>query len=116
MAVRAGDAGVFAGQRETCIVVVESRRAPDRSAVANIALLRESHRDVVRITRALKILQVAAHAGGVCDVVVSAGVTLAALERGVRPGQRPTCGGVIEGRRRPVRGGMADLALLREAR
>ena len=57
----------------------------------------------------------ATDAGGVSDLVVSARVALAALQCRMRSGQRPTCSGVIEDRRRPVRCAMADFALLGES-
>ena len=56
VAVRTRYAGMSAGQRETCVVVVEGCRAPYGGAVADVALLRESHGDVVRVTGALKVL------------------------------------------------------------
>ena len=61
---------VRTGQRESRAVVVKGRIEPSAGAVALIAGLREIRRDVVRISRALVILEVAGHAGGAGQVVV----------------------------------------------
>jgi hypothetical protein len=106
---------VLPGQGETRVVVVKGRRAPGRRTVADIALLREANRRVVWVVRVLKIFQMTARAGRVCNVVVRIDVTLAALQSRVSPRQRPAGRCVIERCRVPVRGRMADLALLREA-
>jgi hypothetical protein len=106
---------VLPGQWETRVAVVEGRRAPGRRAVAHVALLRKADRRVVWVVRVLKILQMAAYAGRVCNVVVRIDVTLAALQSRVSPRQRPSGRCVVERCRVPVRGRMADLALLREA-
>lgn len=74
------DGGVLPRERESCVVVVEACRTPGCRTVAYIALLRESGRNVTWIVRALEILQMAANAGGVCNVVVRIGMTLAALQ------------------------------------
>ena len=74
------DGGVLPRQRKRCVVVVEACRTPGCRTVAHLALLRESGRNVTWIVRALEILQMAAYAGGVCDVVVRIGMTLAALQ------------------------------------
>ena len=102
-------------QGETCVVVVEARRAPGRRTMAHVALLRESGRDVVRIVRALEVSQMAADAARVCDVVVRVHVTLAALQSGVSARQRPTSRCVVERCCVPVRRRMANFALLRKA-
>ena len=85
--------------------------------MANVALLREADRGVIRIAGALIVLKMAADAGGVGEVVVAVGggMTLAALHVGVRSGERPAGGGVIEGSRGPVGSAVADFALLRES-
>ena len=56
MATRARDACVRAHQRERGVVVVERGRLPRGSTVANIALLRESSRNVVWVCCALIVL------------------------------------------------------------
>lgn len=108
------DRCVLPRQGETCVVVVEACRAPSRRAVTHFALLWESGRNVARIVRALEIIQVAADASRVSDVVVRIGVALAALQSRVCSRQRPAGRCVIECCRIPVRGRMANLALLRE--
>ena len=106
---------MLSGQRETRVVVVEGRRAPSRRTVAHVALLREADGRVVWVVRVLKILQMAADAGRVCDVVIRISVALAALQTRVSTRQWPAGRRVIERCRVPVRRRVADLALLREA-
>ena len=64
---------------------------------------------MIRIIRALKIFQVAAHASGAGDVVVVVDVALRALHAGVGPGQGESGGRVIELGRHP---GGAVVALI----
>lgn len=71
---------VCAGQRETGVVVIETRRAPGCGAVAYITLLRETRGHMVRVVGAFEVIQVAADAGCVRKVVVPVGVALAALQ------------------------------------
>ena len=70
--------------------------------MALLAGLRESRLHVIRIGRALEILQVATDAGRIRagQVVVVVDVALRALHGGVRPGQREARRRVIEGRAR----------------
>jgi len=72
---------------------------------------------VIRIRRALEILQVAAHAGRVRagQVVVVVDVALHALDAGVRSRQGESRGRVIERRARPGGRAVALLASLRES-
>jgi hypothetical protein len=60
--------------------MVEGRGLPGQSAVADIALLGKSHSHVIRIGSALVVLQMAAHAGRVGQVVVPVGVAIATLQ------------------------------------
>lgn len=62
VAIRTRHTRVSSSQWETRIVVIESGRCPCRGAVANVALLRETSRNVARVVRILKISQVARHA------------------------------------------------------
>ena len=80
MATRARDAGVRAHQRERRVVVVERGGLPRGSAVANIALLRKSSRDVIRIGCALVVIQMATDTRGRRQVVVSVLVAIGALK------------------------------------
>ena len=91
------------GQRESRIVVIERCLRPRRCVVALLAGLREARTHVVWIRGALEILQMAVDAGGVRarQVVIVVYVTLGALHRGVRAGQREPCRGVIETRVSP---------------
>ena len=110
--------GVRTGQRESSRRVIERRIAPRRGGVALLASLRDVRGHVIRIGGALEIGEVAADASGVRhgQVVVAIHVTLGALQRSVRSGQRESRGRVIEGGIAPRRGGVALLAGLREAR
>ena len=69
-----------AGERERRVVVVESRRRPRGGIVANLALLRESDGNMVRIVGCLELRQMAGDARCISQVVVAIGVTLAALQ------------------------------------
>lgn len=75
----AGDRCVSTGQREACVVVIETCRAPRRRAVTDFALLRETRGNMVRVVRSLEIIEVAANAGRIGNVVVPVGMALAAL-------------------------------------
>src|ERR1700758_5035701 len=86
--------------------------------MASVAGLRESAGNVVGIRCALKILQVARHAGGGIQSVVVVNVAIGASPRrnGMKSGQRETGAVMIERRIRPVNGAVALLAGLREVR
>ena len=64
------------GQREPRAVVVERRAQPGRGAVAGIASLREVRRHVIRIRRALVILQVTGDARRAVQRVVVVNVAV----------------------------------------
>ena len=72
------------GQRETGVVVIESRPRPRGRAVAGLTGLRKSCLHVVRVRGSLKIFQMAGRAGRVCQVVVAVDVALRALGVDVR--------------------------------
>jgi hypothetical protein len=76
----AGYRCVSTGQRETCVVVIETCRAPRRRAVTDFALLRETRGNMVRVVRSLEIIEVAANAGCIRKVVVPVRVALTALQ------------------------------------
>ncbi len=82
--------------------------------MANIALLRESGGNVVRIVSALEILEMTTDARGVGQVVVSIGMTLATLHVGMSSGERPAGSGMIESGRGPVCRTVTHFTLLRE--
>ena len=104
------------GQGEPGGRVVEIRAHPRGGVVALRAGLREPGLHVVRVGRALEILQVAAHASCICagQAVVVVGVALDALNAAMRTRQRETGGRVIESRARPRGGVVALRAGLRE--
>ena len=103
-------------QRERRLRVIERRRQPGRGRVTCLASLRKSSGHVVRIGRALEILQVARHAGGSRQIEIIVGVAIGAGTRRhtVRPSQREIHRIVIETRRCPRHRGVALLAGLRE--
>src|SRR5947208_60028 len=96
--------------------MVESRIQPIGSVMALLAGLREVRGDMIRIGRALVVLQVAAHARGGGDVVVVIHVTVGTLPRrhGVQARQRKTGGVVIESCVQPRGCVVTLLASLRE--
>jgi len=95
-----------AGQRKPGAVVVEVRIQPCGCAVARVAGLGEIPRYVVRVGRALVILQVASHTRGAVQAVVVIDVAVGALPRryGVHAGEGEAGGRVIELAIRPGNG------------
>jgi hydrogenase maturation factor len=73
--------GVQSGQLKPGSAVIEDCVQPGAGAVALLTSLREIRRDVIRIRRALKVLQVAGHAGRTRQVVVVIDVAIGALTR-----------------------------------
>src|SRR5579863_1939878 len=84
--------GVRSAQREARVGVIEGRIRPVRRVVAGVAGLREVGGDVIRIRRALVVLQMASYAGSAIQSVVVVDVAIGALPRrhGVRTGQGKT--------------------------
>jgi len=112
MALRAGNAGMSAGQRKfgECSVI-ECRRIPRAHVVAEPASCREAGLRVWRIVGFIEVRHVAAHAGRRRAHKFSAGVAGVAVERGMRAHQRETRElQVIELRAHPVVHGVALLA------
>ena len=116
--LRALHIDVGAGERETCGRVVKVRARPGRGVVTLLTGLREARGYMVRIGRALEILQVATDAGriGRSQVVVAIHVALRALHTDVGTDERETRSGVVKSRAGPGRGGVTLLAGLRESR
>ena len=117
MALRALHAAVRAGEREAGGRMIEGGRRPGGRRVALLASLREARGNVIRIRRALEILQVAADTSriGAGQVVVAIHMALRALHAAVCAAQREARGRVIEGGARPGSRSVALLASLREA-
>ena len=109
--------GVHARQREVHLRVVETGRLPGGRGVARLARLREPARHVVRIGRALKVLQMARHAGGAVQGVVIVDVAVGALSRRHRmhARQNEPCRGVVKLGIAPLHRVMALFASRREA-
>jgi len=83
--------------------------------VAELTVLRESGRRVIRVVGCLIVLQVARIARGGQRGVLAARMALLARGGRVRAGQRKLGGAVIEGGSQPLGGGVAELTGLREA-
>lgn len=107
---------VCAGKRESRTAVIECRIQPGGCVVALLATLRKVRRNVVRVGRALIVLEVAANASVRRQVVVIVGMTVGTLPRRYR---MHSCQGevriaVIKRCVRPRSGVMALLTGLRE--
>jgi len=111
------DSRVGTRQREWRVGVVECGAGPVRRRMARVASRGESSRGMGRIGRPVPIGLVAAVAKGRQGAVVGgrAGMAQHALHGGVEAGQRERGGRVIERRRSPVGGRVADGAIGREA-
>ena len=109
---------VHPGQCKTGAGVVESRVEPRSRVVALLASLGEVRRRVVRVRRALIILQVARDARRVGNVVVVVDMAICALSwrDGVHSRQGEGRLRVVKRSRLPCRGAMANLASLRKSR
>lgn len=83
--------------------------------MANITLLWQARRDVVRAVRILIIGQMASHTRRAGQAVIPIRVALCALQTRMEASKGPTCSCVIECGRSPVRRAVAHFALLREA-
>jgi len=85
--------------------------------VAGVACLGEACGYVVRIGRALKVLEVASDASAAREFVVSVYMAVGADPwwDGVQTGQGESCGGVVEIRTRPGNGRVATVARRGEA-
>jgi len=100
---RACGCSMFASQRESSRIVIESRTRPLRRVVAGIAGLRKTSRHVIGIRRHLVFRQMAGDAGGRQRRVLVVDVASKAGDRGVLAGQRELRCAVIEGRAGPLR-------------
>jgi hypothetical protein len=92
---------VSARQRPASRCVIERCRIPVRRRMANLALLREASRRVVRVIRTLEVFQMAADARRAAQVVVPVSMAQRTRHADMRPRQRESGLGVIESRRLP---------------
>lgn len=117
VALRAIEAAMGAGQRESSRAVVEARPRPRQRCVALRASLRETRGSVGRILGVVEIVQVTPDAIGRSPLKLSANVALRTRQAGVRAGQGEAgeCR-VIEDSSRPGVRVMALRARLRESR
>ena len=81
VALRASRGGVFAGERELGLAVIEGRAQPVGGRVAERTILREAGRDVIGIGGALVVLQVARIASGAQALVNAARMALQCKSR-----------------------------------
>ena len=118
VALRALQRRMRTSERESRGRVIEGCVTPRRRGVALLTGGREVRLHVIRIRRAVEIRLVAAYASRVCtgQVVIVIDVTLGALQRRVRAGEREARRGMIECRSSPRCCVVALLAGLREAR
>ena len=125
MALRALQARVSRGQRESCDVMVKVHRRPVHGVVASGAVLGELRLHVIGVLRSGEVLQVATDAIGDGDLEVPVDVTGAAIERCVHsreseagelamvePGPKPRIHGVAGFTRR----GKLQFAVVRDRR
>jgi hypothetical protein len=114
MAARARNGDVRARQGKAGGAVIEGGGRPGRGVVANLALMRESRRLVIRIVRLVVIPEMAGDAGCVSNLEIAAHVATGAGKLHVRTGQRKSRLVVVEAGRRPGRRAVADRAILRK--
>ena len=110
--------GVIASQGEARLGMIKLRRLPGRGVMTHLASLREVVGDVIRIVRAVEILQMAVEARRVRrgQAVIVVHVALRALDAAqMESSQRPARRRVIELGVGPVRGVVALLAGCRKA-
>ncbi len=117
VALRALYGRVGSGQRELSLVVIECRIQPRRGVMATCAILRESGSAVIRIRGAIEVRQVTTDAGGGGGGEVVIGVTLRAIQPGVRSREGEVREfGVIELCPEPAVHGVALLAVRGEVK
>ena len=104
--------GMRSRQGEIGKVMVEGGVQPIRCVVALRTIGWKVARNVVRVRGALKIFQVAAHAGGGCQIVIVVDVTVCALTRrhSMSTRQQKSGGGVIKFRVQPIVSAVATFA------
>lgn len=101
VAVRTRHRGVSAGQREYGLAVIEGRRLPGTSVMADFARLRESGLHVIRVRSAVEIFQVTRRAGRAEARKHIVHMTIRTRHWDVSAGQRKRGVVVIEHRPRP---------------
>ena len=116
VALRALRGGMRAGEGEARRRMVERRAHPLGGVVAQRAVLREPRGFVRRRVGSVVIGEVAIDAGGAGEAVVVVDVALRALGRGMGAGEREARSGVVEFSAHPLRGVVAQGAILRESR
>ena len=88
--------GVGTRKRELCSAVIERRRLPRRRSVADLAILAESRRHMIRVRRTAEVCLMARVTAAVYELVVSAGMACLARPGFVSTCQRETRQAVIE--------------------
>jgi hypothetical protein len=115
VALRAGDADVCAGEREACAGVIELRSRPLHRSVTGLASGGKSGCGVVRIGGFRKVGLMTTNTRSRSSGVLTANVTLCALNVSMGSGQREGRVVVIESRGYPAGSGVANLAFGRQA-
>src|ERR1035438_8803966 len=83
--------------------------------MAGVTRGREAGRDVIGVGGAVIVGQMAVDAGTASEAVVVVDVALRTLQAGVGAGQGEACRGVVERCSKPIDGGVAHAAILRES-
>ena len=96
VALLARQSGVRPGQWEPSVVVIEAGISPRGGVVANLAGRRDPGLLVIRIGRAVVVLGMTGHAGGIFEVVIAVDVALRTRRGRMFPGQRESGRRVIE--------------------
>ena len=104
--------GMGSAERESRLGVIECRRLPGCSVMADVAGLSEAASHVIGIRGSLEILEMArnASAAGQIVVIVRMAIGASARRNCMSTRQREVDAGVVESCRRPTRGGVAGLA------
>jgi len=110
--------GVRAGQREIDRRMIKGGRRPACGRMARVAGRGKVQRDVIRVCRALEILQMATHAGRARQrvVVIHVAIGTGARRNRVQPGELEARGVVVKCRVHPVGSVVTGFAGLREIR
>ena len=114
VAILALERRMFAGEGESRRRMIERRRRPGIHCMAFRACRRIASCHMIRVRCAIEIILMTLSAVRVDQSIVSAGVTILALERRMLAGERESRRRMIERRRRPRRSGMTRHALLRK--
>ena len=111
----AGSGRVGAGQRKARLAVVEGGAQPIRGGVAGITGRRETGRRVIGIGCGVVRREMAVDASRTRQAEIVVDMALRALQAGVGTRECETGCRVVKSSAQPIRGGVAETAILREA-